>query len=497
MTKDHYKTGLEKMLSGTKVERTILAEHSFVLFAIYYFKEYFKYPLAPYHYDFSQDLHDLVDGKIREAGWIAYRESAKTTFAKLFVVWMICHKKRKYINLDSFDKENAERILFDVAFELVNNKRLQADYGVMFSKERSITDIKQNRINNFVTENGIRVEAHSTQESIRGRLHLNQRPDCLICDDIETNKTKDSQAYTKQVRDHITEAMAGMATNGFILYLGNYITEYGNIAWLLERAKTDTNIRIRNIPVMADGVPLWASKYALTDEEAESTGKVSIEDKQRQLGSLVFSYEMMNQPIDESVAEFKKDWIQYATENDIKHLTLNTFIAIDTAVSQKDSADFTGITINRLSSEGKRYVTAYKLKINPAELIEHLFYLQDTYKPTILGIEETVFLLAIKPFLEEEMRKRNKFMSITPLKHGGIKKETRIRGLIPLMESKSVFFVGDCSALEQEMRVFPRGQHDDVIDSFQYTEQIAYKPYENNSFDDFIEERPLYPSIGL
>ena len=100
---------------------------------------------------------------------------------------------------------------------------------------------------NFVCENGVRIEAHSTQESVRGRLHLNQRPDALIADDIETNKTKESKAYTKQVRDHVTEAMAGMATNGFILYLGNYITEYGNIAWLMERAKSNETTCYINI----------------------------------------------------------------------------------------------------------------------------------------------------------------------------------------------------------------------------------------------------------
>ena len=491
------KEALKKMIDGTKEERIFLATQSFGLFAVYYFNDYFKYSLAPYHHEFFNDCHDLVDNKIREVAWIAFRESGKTSIAKLFVVWLIATSKRKYINLDSFDKENAERILFDVAYEMTNNKRLQADFGVLFSKTRGINDIKQNRINNFVCENGVRVEAHSTQESVRGRLHLNQRPDCLILDDIETNKTKDSQAYTKQVADHISEAMAGMSPNGFMLYLGNYITEYGNIQNIFNRAKTDHGIRVRNIPVVIDGEPAWSAKYAMTDIEAQETGKVSIEDKQRQLGSYVFSYEMMNQPVDETLAEFKKDWFQYATEDDYRHLNILTFIAIDTAVSQKESADFTGITILRISSEGKRYVTAYKLKINPAELIEHIFYLHETYKPEILGIEETVFLLAIKPFLEEEMRKRNKFMSITALKHGGIKKETRIRGLIPLMESRSVFFVGDCSALEEEMRVFPRGVHDDVLDSFQYAEQIAYKPFEIDMNNIFEEEKPLYPSIGL
>jgi len=497
MTKDQYKAGLTKMLSGTPLERRTLAEHSFGLFALYYFSNYFKYSLADYHYDFIEDLHDLTEGKIREVAWIAFRESAKTTIAKLFIMWMIAYNKKRYICVDSFDRENAERILFDVAFELTNNTRLNADYPTLFSKRRAIDEIKQNRINNFVTENGIRVEAHSTQESVRGRIHLNQRPDFLLLDDIETNKTKDSQAYTKQVKDHISEAMAGMSPDGCMLYLGNFITEYGNIQYIFDRAKTDKGIRVRNIPVMADGVPLWDSKYAITDEEAEKTGKVSIEEKQRQLGSYVFSYEMMNLPVDDTLAEFKKEWFQYATEDDFRHLNILTFIAIDTAVSQKESADFTGITIDRVSQEGKRYITAYKLKINPTELIEHIFYLYDKYKPEILGVEETVFLLAIQPFLEDEMRKRNKFITITPLKHGGIKKETRIRGLIPLMESKSVFFVGDCHELEEEMRVFPRGRFDDTLDSFQYAEQIAFKPYPPTIFKEFEEERPLYPSIGI
>ena len=474
------KLALEKMIDGTKEERVFLAEHSFLLFAIYYFSEYFTFSIAEFHKDFNNDLHDLIEGKIREVAWIAFRESAKTSYAKLFIIWLICYQKRRYINVDSFDRENAERILFDIAFEMVNNKKLRADYGILFSKERGIQDIKQNRINNFVTENGIRVEAHSTQESVRGRIHLNQRPDFLLFDDIETNKTKTSDAYTKQVRDHLTEAQAGMSSDGFILYLGNYITEYGNIQWLMDRAKTDKGLRIRNIPVMIDNKPTWESKYAITDDEAKETGKVSIEDKQRQLGSLVFSYEMMNQPIDEMTAEFKKEFAQFETEENVKQKETTCYITIDSAVSEKESADFTGVTINRISQENKWYVKTYRLKCNSKELIDHLFYLKKTYNPTFIGLEETTFTMAIQPFIEDEMRKRNDFFSITPVKHKGINKEVRIRGLIPRWENKSIFLVGDNSELLDEMRVFPNGQHDDVLDSFSMQIYHAKAPYKKN-----------------
>lgn len=492
------KQAIQKMVEGTSAERRFLAEQSFGLFAIYYFSQYFKYPLADYHYRMVEDVHKLMSLEIREVAWIMFRESGKTSFAKLFIMWLIAHNKKRYINVDSFDKENSERILFDVAFELSNNKRLQADYGILFSKERSINDIKQNRINNFVTENGIRVEAHSTQESVRGRLHLNQRPDFLLLDDFETNKTKDSQAYTKQVKEHISEAMSGMSPEGSILYLGNYITEYGNVQYIMERAKKDDKLVVRNVPVVIDGKPAWEGKYVMTNEEAKLTGKVSIEDKKLQLGSQVFSYEMMNQPIDDSITEFKKNFIQIAVDSEIKHMTFNIFVTIDTAVSEKESADFTGITINRVSLDNKWYITTYKLKTNPKGLIDHLFYIWETYNPTMIGIEKTTFTMAVKPFLDEEMRKRNRFLNIKELEHKQTAKETRIRGLIPRWESKSIFLVGDCTDLLDEMRVFPRGMHDDCLDSLAYQDQIAYKPYNQDEFNAILgQERPLYGDIGI
>lgn len=498
MKKENYKPALEKMLNGTRDERVFLAEQSFGLFCLYYFSHYFKYALADYHYDLFQDFEDLINGDIRELVWIIYREGGKTTLEKLGYIWVITYKKRMYPNADAFEKENSERILFDIAYELTNNKRFKADFGLLFSKEKSVNEIKQNRINNFITQNGVRVEAHSTQESVRGRLHLAQRPDFLSLDDFETNKTKESQAYTKQVKDHITEAMAGLAPNGCILYCCNYLSEYGNVQWLIERAKNDTNIRVRNIPVIIDGKPAWDGKYSLTDDEAKLTGKVSIEDKQRQLGSQVFSYEMMNQPIDDSIAEFKREYEQVFEESKLIHLRTNTYITIDTAISEKTSADFTGITINRVSLENKWYVTCYKIKVNPKDLIDHLFYLQDTYKPTQFGIEKTTFTMGIKPFLEDEMRNRNKFLNVKELTHTTQSKETRIRALIPRWESKSIFFVGNCDDLKQEMRTFPRGQHDDVLDSLAMQEEIADKPINMDEWDAILgQNNVLYPDIGI
>jgi len=162
-------------------------------------------------------------------------------------------------------------------------------------------------------------------------------------------------------------------------------------------------------------------------------------------------------------------------------------------VSEKESADFTGITINWVDLQNKWYVYTYKLKINSKDLIDHLFYLSKTYSPKFLGLEETTFTMAIQPFLQDEMRKRQVFFSVTPIKHKGVNKELRIRGLIPRWENNSIFLVGSNMELLDEMRTFPNGQHDDVLDSLSMQLHNAHKPY---YLPDFTEHRvEINPAI--
>ncbi len=292
------------------------------------------------------DIKCLMSGKYREVAWIMFRESAKTSFAKIFLLWVICYKKRTYLNVDSFDKENAERILFDTVLSMQTNLLLKQDFGNLYNTRRDPQEVSQKRINNFVTNNGVRVEAHSTQESVRGRLHGAQRPDFLLLDDFETNKTKDSQAYISQVLEHIDEFKSGLDSTAIVLYLGNYITEYGAVQSLMDRAKVDDRLFIRNVPVLIGDTPAWPQKY--TTEEEPTDGKVSIPDIRKKLGSQVFMVEMMNQPIDDSVAEFKREWYKPIAIDELASMDTLNWGTIDPAFSEKNSADYTAMVSARL-----------------------------------------------------------------------------------------------------------------------------------------------------
>lgn len=493
------KQSLDKVIHGTRDERVFLCEQDFSLFFVYYFVDYIKYRFAPFHFEMFKDVDDLMNDVIRELAWIMFRESAKTSIAKAFVLWLITYKKRSYLNADSFDKENAERLLFDVVLQMQTNVRYKADFGEMYNSSRSAAEATQKKVNNFVTNNGVRVEAHSTQESVRGRLHGHQRPDFLLLDDFETNKTKDSVAHTKQVIDHINEFKTGLDSSvAKVLYLGNYITEIGSVQSLIERSKTDKKLRIRMMAVEKDGVPTWPAKYVMTDAEAVGTNKVSLEDKKREFGSLVYSAEMLNKPIDEATQEFFKKNFKYKTMAEVQAMRTRKFVTIDSALTKNASSDFTGIVKNYVSEKNDWYLAARRYKINSKELINLIFQFHDDGFEEI-GIEEGAFTEAVKPFFDDECRLRNKYPRVVMLKHGGIMKETRIRGLIPRYEAGSVYhIIGECEDLEEELLKFPKAPNDDVSDAAQYQNKIAKPPFFTPPSEDVgVTDDVLYDDIGI
>jgi len=468
---------IEYVLKATPEERRFIFDNDFLSFFIYNYIDYIKYPFAPFHFEMFDDVKKLIKGEYKEVAWVMFRESAKTSIAKGFITWLICANKRKYINVDSFDKENAERMLFDAILELQKNPRILDDYGELYNAKRNSEELTQKKISNFLTNNGIRVEAHSTQESIRGRLHGAQRPDCLILDDFETNKTKDSEAYTDQVANHISEAQAGMDADGIILYLCNYITEYGNVEKLFERSLSYPKLKVRKVSVLLpDGTPSWPDKYTTGEE----LGKISIPEIKKKLGPQVFDAEMMNSPIDKTTQEFQTTWFKPISRHEVLQKNTRKFALIDSAMSKRSDSDNTGIAKVFVDTENRWYVSARKYRVNAKSLIDLLFQLHDEGMEKI-GIEETAYTEGIQPYFEEECRKRNKYPFIVALKHGGIQKETRIRGLIPRYANGDIYHInGECDDLEIELVRFPKSKHDDVMDALAYASQICQVAYDGN-----------------
>lgn len=483
---------LEIIESSSRSVRVAACEDNFPLFFVYYYARYIKYGFAPFHYEMFDDVDDLIKGKIRELAWIMFRESAKTSIAKAFVVWCIVYKKKNYINYDSYDKGNAESALFDIVTEMTSNRRLIADFGELYSKQQ--TDKPQlKRISNFITNNGIKVEAFSTQESARGRIYGADRPGLVIVDDFENSKTKESEIVTQKVIEHIDEFKKALdSKDGRVLYLGNFITDTGSVNHIIRKSKANPNIRVRSVPVMTDyeitdmkivkATPTWPSKYCISKADAKRDKKISLQQMLEEDTSPVFFPEMLNEPRNEQDREFKRTWFRYRDMTDVILLDTRRFMTIDPrGKDDKEGKDFIGVTIAFVDKENNRYLKSWHGKWAGAELANLIFQLYGQFYFEKIGIESTAFTEGFKPYLKGEMEKRGIYLPMAELKHGGVNKNTRVRGLIPYYESGKIWHITEnshntCEDLEHELLAFPNGVNDDIIDSAAYQLQIAKAP---------------------
>ena len=448
-----------------------------------------------------RDLDEMNDNLVGVL-WEMFRESAKTTLAKIKVIHNIVYKKKHFNIWSSFDKSKANANLFDIVIQLQTNKKLISDFGQMFfsSNLKDQKSSEKKSITEFITTNGVKVKSYSTGQSIRGEVFGEYRPDFVVLDDIETMKTVVSDAKTRQVIDFIDECLSGLSGDANFLVLANRLAETGSVAYLEEKIEQLKNWKVRNIPILDDNGLVWPEKYTLTDREAEEFNKdikdrrerkVSIETKKRILGETVFNREMLNKPLTDEEREFKLKWMRNEfTPELIDGKTMNRYIAVDTANTSEHEAnqlkgdpDYFGISVVDVDAEGNWYLRYVKReRLSAPEKVEKIFELWSVWKPIKIGIEEKSFNSELKPYLKLKSEKENIFPVVEELKHHGRNKYERIRGALQgRFQFGKIFFlknsVDDQDKLKIELYDFPKAKHDDLSDALAYIEQLAVRPF--------------------
>lgn len=200
-----------------------------------------------------------------------------------------------------------------------------------------------------------------------------------------------------------------------------------------------------------------------------------LESAKRIMGSYMFANQYLNDVIPADLQTFKKEWFRYHAEIPKKH---TTFIFIDPALSEADTADYTGVVVVKVDVNKHWYVVyAQRHRVTPTQLIDLTFRLNAEFNPNIIGIEEVAYQKALLYFLDEEMRRRNILLPVTGVRPPTTKtKQARILSLVPRFEWGHLSLTQGLNDLELELLKFPRGSHDDLIDSLASIEYIYYPP---------------------
>lgn len=203
---------------------------------------------------------------------------------------------------------------------------------------------------------------------------------------------------------------------------------------------------------------------------------------------------------------FKAEYLRYEDEPERPG---NVFITVDLAGfgtgdgmirSAIKKLDEHAIAVTEVSPEGWFVHDIIHGRWDVRETAMRIIKAAKDYQPVCVGIEKGIAYNAVLPYLEDEMRRMNRFPVIEPLTHGGKNKVNRIVwALQGRAERGRLVLKKDAPWIKHfvdQWLDFPNPMaHDDLLDALAYTDQIATTNYNYNIQIDNFE--PLDPFTGI
>lgn len=416
---------------------------------------YLKYELPLNIPEFHSDIYDdLDDSSLKRCVFIAptgFGKSSTTIFA--YPIWLVCYGLASRIILISSTSTFAERKLRDIKTVFESNEMIRSDFGIAPSDTWKSDEI--------ILNNGVQILALGKGSQITG-----ERPDVIVCDDIETEKEAKSEVERASL-DYwwYASVLNRPAPDGRIILIGsishklaflnrNFNNEDAQKVW---RVKTYATKNTRTI---------WPDKWSDDD----------LRKKRIELAPFPGIYEALYEADVSQIQRyaFKRDWLRFY---DVVPQGLTIFTAVDPAIGEQIHNDYTAIVTVGIDVTGKIYVLdciKKRFNIDSLELFGALFNVYDVFHPVKMGIETVGFQKFIKVFFEQEMRKRGKFPNIIEIKHDTRQtKEARITSLAPLFQSGQIYFRRDMYDLISEFDAYPEVATDDALDALSMVKDIA------------------------
>jgi phage terminase large subunit-like protein len=223
-------------------------------------------------------------------------------------------------------------------------------------------------------------------------------------------------------------------------------------------------------PYRKQGEALWPTRYDLNE----------LNSIKKDIGGYEWSALYQQNPIDEENRVFNPAWFKQKDYSEIENINTVNYLTIDTKATADANAgtDYIGLTLNFVDNQNQWHLMSERRKMSLKDLIDLLFTWHTNYKLAKIGIEKTAFTEGMQLYLSEEQRKRNHYLPLVDLKHGGTKKELRIEALQPRYENGNIYHLtrygkNQCADLEEELLRFPKAINDDASDSAAYQNQLV------------------------
>lgn len=414
---------------------------------------------------FHRDLYELLEGN-EDLVIAAPRGFAKSTLvSKFYPLWLALFKHRRDICIISNSEGLAVEHLRWIKQKCESDGKLIASFGNLKSEKW--------------TENHIILQhADGTRVNIRARGAGGQirgfRPDCVICDDLETDDSVASEEQTKKLKDWVFKACYNtLLPGGRFLVIGTVLHPLSLLSDLLE---TDNGFTKRRLTAYINGVEEEGSEL-WPDQRPHSW----LQERKATIGSFRFAAEYMNDPVSDEAAPIKPDQVRI-WEN--LPSNLSHVIAVDPAYSEDSKADYKVASLVGITPEYRRYLCHYIRTHQPqGEFIDSILNLWLQHRNTITGVgipnsgvEKSFYNSFLKRAEERHLSPpviplTNTFQSASGSNVRN-KKERIIATLQPLFEQGKYFIGPNHLDAKEELIRIGSSRNDDLVDSLAYAEQI-------------------------
>ena len=153
-------------------------------------------------------------------------------------------------------------------------------------------------------------------------------------------------------------------------------------------------------------------------------------------------------------------------------------MGVDPASSINKSADYSTVVAIAIDKKGNRYVLPYYQKrATPMNLAEAIIQQFKIYKPDKVRIESVGYQEMLREYLKTRCEEENLFIPGLEIKETPRNsKSVRLEQLQPYFAQGKFHLLDDMQELKDELMLFPRGRHDDLLDGLYYANKKAYAP---------------------
>jgi predicted phage terminase large subunit-like protein len=190
-------------------------------------------------------------------------------------------------------------------------------------------------------------------------------------------------------------------------------------------------------------------------------------------GEQLFASQQLNNPVETENVIFGIKDIKWKTEDELKKIPILYYqTTVDLAETANKRSDYTAITTVGVDRMNRRYVVDIRHgKFLPDRIVDHIFDVQQKWRPVKIKVEETGFTRGLKPTIDRRIQMTGIRPNFDWLQRDTqIAKVDRIMSLQPWFRNGLIFFA---SALDEHVREqikheltrFPKYMHDDILDT--------------------------------